>query len=54
MDARECQELDKRMNELESKFDQILLKINKIIFMCYGGVLFFVLSEIGFLKAIQM
>jgi hypothetical protein len=61
MDERECLELakrdellSKRIDELEGKFDLILLQINRITFMCYGGVVFFILSEIGFLKAIQL
>ena len=51
MDDRD---LEKRMDELEFKFDKIMLQINRITFMCYGAVGFFILSEIGFLQAMQM
>jgi len=61
MDERMCEELDKRdaelerrINALEEKFDQIMLQINRITFMCYGAVGFFILSEIGFIQTLKL
>ena len=61
MDERMCEELDKRdaelerrINALEEKFDQILMQINRITYMCYGAVGFFILSEIGFIQTLKL
>jgi hypothetical protein len=61
MDDRECLELAKRdellsqrIDELEEKFDQIMMQINRITFMCYGAVGFFILSEIGFIQTLKL
>jgi hypothetical protein len=61
MDERMCEELGKRdaelerrINALEEKFDQILMQINRITFMCYGAVGFFILSEIGFIQTLKL
>jgi len=61
MDERMCEELDRRdaalerrINELEFKFDQIMMQINRITFMCYGAVGFFILSEIGFIQTLKL
>jgi hypothetical protein len=54
MDERACRDLEKRMDELELKFDQIMLQINRITFMCYGAVGFFILNQIGFIQAIKL
>ena len=61
MDDRMCEELDKRdaelerrINALEEKFDQIMMQINRITFMCYGAVGFFILSEIGFIQTLKL